>query len=176
MTEQLKLAKDGGFVRDGDPGEPSTHKPRVSIAPEEAKILAAFAFDQTVLEIGTGLGVSTRALASTAACVYTADIDDWVKRTVWPELMESDEGSWICFLDDVTELDPWVDVTVVFIDGDHDTTAVKKDIAFATNLLFERGGVILVHDCNYENVQDALDDSWTLLPTTHGIAIKVVLP
>src|SRR3954471_13056030 len=79
-------SKRGDFTRKDDPGEPRIKKPRVSVTEDEARILSAFALGRVVLEIGTGLGVSTRALASTAKCVWTSDIDEWVQRTIWPEL------------------------------------------------------------------------------------------
>lgn len=76
----------GGRYRADDPGEPTTGVPRVSIADDEVELLASLVAGKRVLEIGTGLGVSARAMASTATEVVTVDIDPWVHANVWPLL------------------------------------------------------------------------------------------
>lgn len=157
-------AVGGSWKRTDDPGEPQTGKPRVSIAAEEAIILAAFAHGRTVLEIGTGLGVSTRAIATTAEHVATVDIDTWVHDTIWPELP-----------DNVTTLTaPPGDVDddtfdMVFIDGDHATEAVRRDID--TALRVAPSGLLVAHDAHADNVRYALDDRWHVINTEHGLGV-----
>lgn len=90
-----------------------------------------------VLEIGTGLGVSTRALAMHAASVLTIDPDPWVGREIapglpanvyylpyLPESFFDDDEEWMqCWFCDVG-----------FIDGDHSTDAVERDTRLALSL------------------------------------------
>jgi len=159
---------EGGSVRrTDDPGEPQTGVPRISIAEEEARILAQLAHNRTVLEIGTGLGISTRALATDAIHVHTYDIDPWVHHTIWPTLPTNCTG-----IDDKDFCD--ADIDMVFIDGDHSTKATVADIQWAEERLWP-GGIIAVHDTNYPNVAAALTgEGWHHINTTHGISWKEI--
>ena len=164
----LVPAKDGlGYIRKDDPGEPIVGKPRISITDAEALILGGLVLGKTVLEIGTGLGVSTRALAKYASSVTSIDIDSWVQQTIWPELQQ--EFANVAFA--TGRIAQRVDV--VFIDGDHDTDAVRSDIAYARTCL-SPNGLMIAHDVNYENVQRALDGRWQLIPTEHGLGVLAV--
>lgn len=135
---------------EGDPGEPQ-HRggvyegtPRIGVALAEEILLSAFAQDRRVLEIGTGLGLSTQALARTAAFVFTVDIDPWVQRRVWPTLR------------DVVCSDQWPDegqkFGLIFIDADHSEDAVAEDTRRAVARL-EPGGMIVFHDWNLPEVR-----------------------
>lgn len=173
MMEAPFLPSDnGGYTREDDPGEPGIKRPRISVSDNEAKILVALAHGRVVLEIGTGLGVSTRALASTAQFVWTYDIDEWVRETIWTELAADLRN--IGFLTEPPERDSW-NQDLVFIDADHHTRAVAADVALAHECL-RFGGLIVAHDSNYGSVKEALipADDWAFIDTEHGLAVKVV--
>jgi predicted O-methyltransferase YrrM len=155
-------AVGGSWRRSDDPGEPTTGEPRVSITGDEALLLSALAVGRDVLEIGTGLGVSTRALAETARWVVTVDVDPWVRKVIWPELPENV----ICATN--AELDRTFDM--VFIDGDHSTDAVRRDIDTAQRLA--PCGLIVAHDAIYPHVRAAFDDRWRIIETEHGIGVR----
>lgn len=159
--------KHGSLVADEDPGEPGTNKPRVSVTAQEALVLAALARGARVLEIGTGLGVSTKAMAKTAARVVTVDIDSWVQENVFPTL-----GGVACFADIAPLLSDRFDV--IFIDGAHDIESVVHDIETAQSLLAKEHGVILLHDHKLSGVQKALAQlglTPVVINTTHEIAM-----
>lgn len=158
----LELHTSGSYIDQTDPGEPSTGNPRLSVTDLEAAILTVLADGQDVLEIGTGLGVSTRALASSARIVHTIDIDEWVIAEVWPRL-PMNVRRWR----DAAEIST-VPV-VAFIDGDHSTEAVVRDLEIA-----DKAGarLIIVHDTNSPTVKAALGDGWRFIPTTHGLGVK----
>lgn len=151
-----------GYYDDEDPGEPTTGKPRLSITDLEAGILTAAGAGRYILEIGTGLGVSTRALARFAFGVTTIDIDPWVHDHVWPSLPDNV----FCTTGRFKTHAP-----VVFIDGDHSTEAVIADIEFARSLEPE---LIILHDAKYDNVRRAIEavmDNFTIIDTEHGICL-----
>lgn len=154
----------GSFAHPSDPGEPSTGAPRLSVTAVEAEILAAFVVGRTVLEIGTGLGVSTRALARTAKTVVTVDIDPWVQDTIWPDLPGNVVPSPV--------VPTGKKFDAAFIDGDHSAEAVLEDF-YAVAPLVRRGGVILAHDTGAPVVRAALPalPGWQWLTTTHGIGV-----
>lgn len=159
----MKRLPNGSYVRDDDPGEPSTGNPRLSVTDEEAMFLALLVKDKRVLEIGTGLGVSTSALASTAVEVVTVDIDPWVHETIWPKLPSHVFTSASPF--------GWGRFDAVFIDGDHTTEQVCQDVAIARDVC---DGLIIMHDVAYLNVARGLDDQpWYFVPTTHGIGLSL---
>jgi hypothetical protein len=147
-----------------DPGEPTTGEPRLSVTGTEAAILTALCHKLTVAEIGTGLGVSTAAMAASAELVHTVDIDPWVHSTIWPTLPPN-----VKRLTSADRLPRVVDA--VFIDGDHGTEATRRDLREA----HDRATVlILIHDVNYDTVRKAIDDidRWTIIPTEHGLGVK----
>lgn len=164
----LERVSNGSYVHTEDPGEPSTGKPRLSITDEEAAIVADFCFgERTVMEIGTGLGVSTKAIAAVAETVFTVDIDPWVQENIWPTLPDNVYG-----ISEVYTHGRIIDVA--FIDGDHSTEATRHDIERVLPILRPGTGVLLLHDVNYPNVRKAIRDNiehWEILPTTHGIGV-----
>ena len=151
----------GSYVHGDDPGEPTTGEPRLSITEVEGEILAALVHGLVVVEFGTGLGVSTRALARTARKVYTVDIDEWVQETIWPTLPDN-----VSTCDDRDRL-PIVDM--VFIDGDHTEEGTAADVAAAMRLASE---VIIMHDTSAPTVRAACDDEWLFIGTTHGLGVR----
>lgn len=153
----------GSYVHGDDPGEPTTGEPRLSITEVEGEMLAVLAAGRSVLEFGTGLGVSTRALARTARKVYTVDIDEWVQETIWPTLPDN-----VSTCDDRDRL-PIVDM--VFIDGDHTEEGTAADVAAAMRLASE---LIIMHDTSAPTVRAACDDEWLFIGTTHGLGVRYV--
>lgn len=119
-----------------DPGEPQHGHPRRGIGTVDEVILRALARGKRCLDIGTGLGYSARAMAETAAIVWTLDIDPWVMTTIWPDLPAK--------ILTTTEV-PSGPFDLVFIDGDHSVDAVVEDIRRAERVLAPYG-LILLHD------------------------------
>lgn len=159
----------GGFYREDDPGEPSSRVARISIADDERTVLAEMAAGRNVLEIGTGLGVSTRALATTARWVVTCDIDTWVHETIWPDLPRN-----VSCVHDVERATHVLTMSsagfdLVFIDGDHSEAALRADVATAERMLAP-GGTIVVHDAHH--LMPILGNGWELLNTGYGLAVR----
>lgn len=163
----LERVSNGSYMHPDDPGEPQNGVPRLSVTDEEAAILATYTEGKDVLEIGTGLGVSTRGLASTARAVYTIDIDPWVQENIWPTLPDNVVGA-----ASVEHFGAAL-VDVAFIDGDHSTEATERDIATAMSMLRPKpGSAILLHDTSATNVRAACKHSgWKYLETTHGVGV-----
>ena len=154
----------GSFEHSDDPGEPTTGVPRLSVTQLEGEVLAALVVGRRVLEIGTGLGVSTRAMAATAAEIVTLDVDEWVHEAIWPDLPDNVTG-----VRSVDELDGEFDA--VFIDADHSAQAVAKDLRTALTVCHR--GVVIAHDTGSEMVRDGLAavDGWAFICTTHGLGV-----
>lgn len=158
----MRRHESGSWEHPDDPGEPSTGVRRLSVTDTEAAILSTIAAGKSVLEIGTGLGVSTRALARWAEIVYTLDIDEWVFKTILPTLPENVVG-----ITDRNIKGRLFDV--VFIDGDHSAAAVTDDLRFAREVC---QGVIVCHDS--KAIGEYLDGDWLHIATTHGLAVQHV--
>lgn len=150
----------GGKYRSDDPGEPSTGVPRVSIADDEVELLAELVAGLRVLEIGTGLGVSAKAMARTALEVITVDIDPWVHQQIWPLLPRNVKGR--------TDVPSDETFDAVFIDGDHSRHAVRRDVQVAERLA--PGGLLIAHDAKV--VGPYLGVGWTFHDTTYGVATR----
>lgn len=150
-----------------DPGEPGTNAPRLSINDVEGRILSELVRGLSVLEIGTGLGVSTKWMAKTAAGVYTVDIDPWVQEHVFPTM----PGNVIC-LGSLPQLDRCF--AAAFVDGCHDYESVRKDIVTG-RLYVKRGGLLIFHDLYIEGVKRAIDeafgDRYIHIQTIAGMAL-----
>lgn len=147
-----------------DSGEPPTGNRRVAITVQEATLLALLVIDRQVLEIGTGLGVSTKMLASTALEVVTVDVDPWVHDVVWPDLPAN--------VRTVTSVDDTERFDVVFI-SDCSAGELRADLAVACRCC---RGLIVVHDAHSENVGAAISadgGDWYVVPTEHGVALSV---
>ena len=143
----MNLVKVGsGYRYEGDP-----NKIRWSINDVEMRILSELFVGKTVLEIGTGPGVSTRAIAKVAKFVHTVDVEEWVRDNIVPMLPENTK-----FYLGIENFDEKVDVA--FIDGDHSFQACLKDIDTCRKYVKE-GGMILIHDIFYAEVRDAISFS-----------------
>lgn len=155
----------GSFEHPDDPGEPTTGDPRLSVTALEGQILGALVAGRMVLEIGTGLGVSTAAMAATAKHVATYDIDAWVHDTIWPDLPDNVVG--VKSLDDVGRT-----FGAVFIDGDHSAEAVDCDLGVAIEHS-DVGSVIIAHDTASPVVREGLAaaSGWHWVDTTHGLGV-----
>ena len=144
---RLELTVDGNFECPDDPGEisyPSKPKRR-SVTPEEADILAELATGKHVLEIGTGLAVSTQAMAKRAVEVVTIDIDPWVEDPDLPR---------VTFLRDRPPIYTGQLFNMAFIDGSHRKSEVLKDIDYCLGIR-----LIAIHDTYLDEVQEAIDES-----------------
>ncbi len=168
----MSLVKDavGSYAHPADPGEPIYNQPRVSITDEEGVILAGLVRGCRVLEIGTGLGVSTRYLASTASLVVSYDIDPWVRETVWPTLAGIKN---LTLLSDVpTSQHGRFDV--VFIDGNHEAESVERDVDIAIGLVVSPGRLIF-HDAKANPTYEACEFKglapMRVIPTTYDIGV-----
>jgi predicted O-methyltransferase YrrM len=117
----------------------------------EARIVSELFRGLAVLEIGTGLGVSTREIARQAKYVFTVDIDEWVEINVAPDLPEN-----VKFLTDIKEVPG--DLDAAFIDGLHTYEQCTKDIE-AVRRLVKSGGMIVFHDLNIAGVNQAIEHS-----------------
>jgi len=157
----------GGYVATSDPGEPTTGHPRVSITDEEGVLLAGMVAGLDVLEIGTGLGNSAMAMAISAEHVTTVDPDRWVHQNVWPEIQCS-------VVTPLASLDgPDRTFDVCFIDADHSTSAVERDIRDALRLV-RPGGLIVLHDFKSASVQEGAQRAGITceaIETTYGLGV-----
>lgn len=154
---ELVLSSVNGYICPADPGEPGSESQRMSVNDREGSVLTSLVHGLRVLEIGTGLGVSTNYLAASAAEVITVDIDPWVIENVFPTLapnvkpLASLEGVTFC-------------VDAAFIDGLHTYEACRDDILKA-RLHVKPGGMIIFHDLYIQGVFDAIQRSG--LPYVH---------
>jgi SAM-dependent methyltransferase len=140
-----------GWLSPDDPGEPGRNAPRWSVNATEARIVSELCRGLDVLEIGTGLGVSTREIAKRAKHVYTVDVDPWVKKTVVPELPKN-----VTFFDDVLKVPSGVGAA--FIDGFHSYDQCTQDIKDAGKLV-KPDGLFIFHDMKIRGVFDAVTRS-----------------
>jgi len=132
------------------PGDPvlleAGGKQRASVTLPEGLLLAEWAHGKRVLEIGTGLGVSTVCLAHGASEVVTVDPEPWCHSFNFPanvkcvSSIDLVEGEFDC----------------AFIDGEHGFDDVSRDISDAL-LFVAEGGSIGFHDVCQEDVRRAVD-------------------
>ncbi len=164
----LQKSPINGYTCPDDPGEPIRNDSRMSVNDIEAEILSEFARGKNVLEIGTGLGVSTRKMAETANLVYTVDIDPWVKDKVAPTLPEN--VRFFTSLDDYGIM-PGFDMAL--IDGFHSCDQCVKD-ARAVKKLVKPGGIIIFHDFRLPSISRAIAISGldvVFIATTAGLGL-----
>lgn len=138
----LELTKEGNFSCPDDPGEPYSMAKRRSVTLDEAKILSELSRDKVVLEIGTGLGVSTREMAIYAKVVYSVDIDPWTHKFKFPNNVV------LC-----TEVPRGIKFDLAFIDGSHLYHHIMDDIAKVD------ADLIVIHDYYLPNVARAVKNS-----------------
>jgi hypothetical protein len=150
---RLEKTKEGGYFSPDDPNDIGhwdavEGEARGSISDREGEILAALAYRRTVIEIGTGLGVSTGYLASSARRVDTIDPSRWVAERIFPHLRLL--GNVVCHSTLGAEIPKPVDL--VFIDAVHLAENVAADLGQALALV-KPEGLIVMHDWNIDNVK-----------------------
>lgn len=129
----------GTRYREDDPGR------RYGVTLEEEGILCCAAQRRHVIEFGTGLGLSTRAMADAAESVVTVDPDPWVAENV-------DLPNNVQFCKREPEAGYF---TMGFVDGEHSYPYVKSDLEFCLRHVH---GPIFVHDYELPDVKQACDD------------------
>lgn len=165
----LNSTPEGSFVHPRDPGEVcyGGGAPRVSVTVEEARILSWFARNRVVLEIGTGLGVSTRALAEGAQYVLTVDNDPWVQSTIWPSFVDCPN---ITTYEEVPNI-PRARADLFFIDGDHSPEGLRRDINRVMPLA---SGLLIFHDVSSSRVREVVLEAFPemrTIDTAHGLGL-----
>ncbi len=164
----LKLIKnpDGQYGAADDPGEPGRGtSPRLSVTDQEGWLLGRIAAGTLVLEIGTGLGVSTVNLSTRAARVETYDIDPWVRENIYPTFITHPNIRTLFRFPQKRKYD------LVFIDGDHDR--LDEDIENCKGLIHPTG-IWVFHDYYYPPVREEVDLHFKQIievRTVAGIAI-----
>jgi SAM-dependent methyltransferase len=168
-TDQLP-----SFTKEASEAADAANKIRGYMSWEELAWLAENAKGKDVVEVGSWLGRSTKAIASSAKVVYAVDhwkgtlndptleeaktIDPWAEfnhnlgpeinsRKVIPIARGHEEvGPTMTYYDGLTlDTCPVGPVDMVFIDGDHEYEAVKRDILNAKAML-KPGGLLCGHD------------------------------
>jgi hypothetical protein len=148
-----------GYSCPADPGEPGTGVPRLSISDEEGRVLIELTRGRSVVEFGTGLGVSTKYLAKKAQFVLTYDIDPWVATNIAPSLPAG-----VQFTDCLPFLNINGKFDCAFIDSLHTYEQCTVDIILARQLV-KQGGLIIFHDLYIAGVRRAIEESG--LPFIH---------
>ncbi len=175
MVDRISGGKNLAFTLAGDagPSYPGTGPVRWSISVPQGQRLAELAEGKRVLEIGTGTGLSTEYLALTAKRVRTYDVDDEVKRLVWPHMPANVE----CVDRRVHEVEGVYDL--FFIDGLHDRAGLEEDIADCRPCAAP-GAVWIFHDFQMASVEATVTQSRLFQiterhrddgPTTMAIAV-----
>lgn len=167
IVSGLRRLPYGAWINPSDPGEPgySDIRQRGSITARECDVLAALAVGRRVLEIGTGLGVSTAALASTAVHVTTVDPDPWVYSTVLPRIREFPN---VAFFEDRSEIPPDWHFDLIFVDGAHTAEAVTADGAYAAERV-DRPGLVVFHDAKIPAVEEGIESSGIDTELAYGL-------
>ena len=140
----LEQAQHHSWSCPDDPGEIGMDLPRLSVTAEERDILAGLFQGRRVVEIGTGLGVSTRAIAQSAERVLTHDIDPWVIANVPDSLPGNVEFT--------QEREFPGEYDAGFIDGNHLEHEVAADILSVSRAIGP-GRVIALHDTHMKGVK-----------------------
>lgn len=145
----------GGWQARRDPNEPLHDHGRWSVTTDEGEYLRETVRGRGVIEIGTGLGISTRFILESCRWLVTCDIDPWVQSTVWPDLVECGP---VLFCSDASRLVHLpVAAQVTFIDGCHEHAWVMADLHLALGITLP-DGLILLHDVNYQPIVRAVAD------------------
>lgn len=159
MNIKLSETKFGNFECFDDPGEigyPGNPR-RKSVTTEEAEILQELVKGLVVLEIGTGLGVATRAMAKTARTVTSIDIDPWCHSFEFPDN--------VILADKI----PKLKYDFAFIDGNHSFVSVCKDIGRVNAPL------LAIHDTYIRDVMRAIEHTGLKTVETFNTACRLML-
>lgn len=175
---------DGAVFSPDDPGEwcgPDVPRGRrrISPTPEECAFLSTLMLGRRVLEIGTGLGVSTVAIMRTARSVISIDPDPWVRDHVAPGFPSDHPSTFFWGYSEDFPGTPAgaIRFEAVFIDGNHDGDDPLRDLRIAQTLLVPHGLVVL-HDHHLGDVAAACERGKTemgfryyVLPTRFQLTI-----
>ncbi len=161
---RLEKTPEGNYICPDDPGEPGYegNPPRRSVTDEECGVLQALAWKRRVLEIGVGLGVSTRAFADVALSVTAIESDPWVWEHVigkpkdWPRRV-------FFYRPEAARLALEGPYGLAFIDGNHDSAWCREDILFCLRLKSSSKMVFVLHDTNLCGVRRAAESFGTLV-------------
>jgi predicted O-methyltransferase YrrM len=134
------MPPEGAIYRSDDPGEPGVGAPRIAIDPWEGRLLSELAIGKRVIEIGTGLGISTAALARSAFEVVTVDVDPWVAAVIAPTLPPT-----VTFRSTCPNPGDYPPFDLAFIDGCHSADAVTADVKAVLPLLRHQA-LVVFHD------------------------------
>ena len=168
----LKPAPNG-YMSPQDPGEPGRNQPRWSVNDLEARIVGELCRKGIVLEIGTGLGVSSRAILKTCYKLMTVDSDPWVWNNVFPELKKEFGEKVHCYPLKANNVKTPTRFDALFLDGFHEYEQVKKDIANYRGEL-KHGAIMIFHDLYIDGVYRGIIDSGLTplhIQTTAGIGV-----
>lgn len=137
------------------------------LSEEEGRVLAALATNHVVLELGSYKGRSTLCMAQTASIIFAVDrhVGD---SSIGPRdtlgkflnnLRRAKAANVVPVVGDIEALAPRLRLGtfgMVFIDGDHEGEAPKRDTNTAMELVYP-GGIIAWHDIDRRPVQLAID-------------------
>ena len=135
----LTLCPAGNFLSEEEPGNAPVNEKKRSVTLQEAEILKRFAKDKYVLEVGTGLGVSTRTMAEAAKHITSVDIDPWTHSFSFPDNVT------------LVKAIPDEHFEMAFIDGSHEKEAVVIDVTESSADFY------ILHDCYNPGVQAAIE-------------------
>ena len=143
MKPKLIQTSTGNYYCEEDPGEKGykNNPQRLSVTEQEAEILGRLVAGLRVVEIGTGLGVSTRAMAETAIEVVSVDVDSWAHQFDFPDNVK--------LVQDI----PLSRFDFAFIDGSHKYQHILADINIVN------APILVIHDCYIVEVKRAIEDS-----------------
>ena len=140
------------LVGDPGPSDSGTGPIRYSVSQHQLHVLQMLGMGLDCLEVGTGCGVSTEALATSARRVATFDVDDSVVSLVVPHL-----PSHVRFFDRRTNPLQMAGAgfELVFLDGLHDTKSVIRDIRECFPLM-RPDALWIFHDTQMMSVHQAV--------------------
>lgn len=140
------------YYDDRDPGEIGMNGAKRGSVTEDEEMILSFVFRgmDRVLEIGTGLGASTRAIAKSVREVVTCDIDPFVVETISKELPPN-----AVFVTDIAGTGPF---DGAFIDGNHSEQSVYSDTMRVLPLL-KPDAPIVFHDIHLPGVIPGINRS-----------------
>lgn len=144
---------------------------------------------QRIVELGSYLGRSTRALADNTPGIVVA-VDDWwgardvhipytERRTLYQRFKDNNldliqSGKIVPLrlsfeeLDNIQFKEP---PNMIFIDGDHEYAAVRRDIVWALKSLWPKGGLLCGHDADRISVKQAVRDAFGI---RYGVSLGTI--
>jgi len=150
---------------------PRTTLPDGWLSDDEASELRRVATDKTVLELGAWKGRSTVVFASVAEHVVSVDRHQGIEEVggddSLPDYLAAVRGlgNVTIVVGDFDRVVPLFRDTfdVVYVDGNHDVGSAINDINLAIEVARD-SGVIVLHDFDFESVQEAANETLGGLP------------